>query len=142
MNKRGVVQWLWVALLGFVFLWVFTSVLDPWKIKVQDGSLLSKFTSEHETTNIVIQEKILTQTITEKVHLCNVMMPYIVPSDIQNQCIINGGTWTCTSEFVGCTNLPAPIITCGGPAYISAYYQCEQLGGSAYCDSTNLYCTY
>lgn len=83
-----------------------------------------------------------TNTEYVKVNLCNVMQPYIIPSDIANQCVLYGGDWSCTSTFVGCVDLPVAIVDCSGPAIYISTYQCQAMGGTAVCNPTNVYCAY
>lgn len=132
----------WMVLIIIVVaLLLFTSAFDGIQQKL-NGSLIS-FTSESHTSSNT--EKI-TETIynTEyvKPNLCNVLAPYILPSDVQNICVLNGGSWRCDSTFAGCYDLPIGIVDCSLATIHASTYQCQELGGTAICNPTNVYCTY
>lgn len=141
MNKRGAVQYIVILLFILAFLFIFTNIFDNFKSKLNDGSLLTNVISIN-TTKETRETIYNTQTITEKPNLCNVLGPYILPSGVQNECIISGGTWRCDSTFTGCSDLPLPIVDCSGPAITASTYQCQELGGVAVCKPTNIYCYY
>jgi hypothetical protein len=134
--------WGWL-IISFVFLLLFTSALDKFKIKVQEGSLLSNLATTHETTNTIYKTETIHDTEYVKPNLCNLLQVYIVPSDSDVWCIANGGDWRCDATFAGCTNVDPPaFIDCTGPAFTASTYQCTTVGGTAHCDTQNAYCTY
>lgn len=131
-----------ILFLVFVVLLLFTHVLDPLKIRVQEGSLLSNLAPTHETTNTIYNTETIHDTEYVKPNLCNLLAVYITPSHSDDWCVANGGTWRCDSTFAGCTNVPVAIIDCSGPAFTASTYQCQTVGGTAHCDIHNAYCSY
>jgi hypothetical protein len=141
MNKKGFTnpQILGAIILILVFLFLFTDI----RYRVQEGSLLSNFATEHETTNTIYKTETIHDTVYVKPNLCNLMEVYIIPGHSDDWCIANGGDWRCDSTFAGCTNVDPPaFIDCTGPAFTASTYQCTTVGGTAHCDMQNAYCTY
>lgn len=132
MNKKGFGIYEFLILLVIIGVLVYLLVINS----QQEGSLLNRIVNSDGQTQIIKE----TETI--KINLCNVMQPYIIASGINDDCIAYGGEWTCKSDYVGCSNIPTPVVTCSGPAMTSAIYQCEQMGGEGVCNPTNFYCAY
>lgn len=136
MNKKGALQFITIVIVALILIAIILLVRNYQRT---GNPLANSITYISESSTATITN---TDTHYLKHDLCNVMQPYILPSGIQNECTINGGSWVCNDVFVGCKNLPVAIVTCSGPMITTAIYQCEQLGGDAVCNPTNLYCTY
>lgn len=59
---------------------------------------------------------------------------------IETACGFAGGTWVLEKNIVGCKNILFYLDYCSNSSIVSAFNECERIGGTAVCNSTNIYC--
>jgi len=98
----------------------------------------------NESINIQEQESASPNSqdifIESNINLCSLLTPYVVLFNLQNQCNLNGGTWTCGENNIGCYSMTNPILDCDLLPVQTALSQCRSADGNAYCDPQNIYC--
>ena len=73
-------------------------------------------------------------------NLAELFTPWLLATDAENLCVLNGGTFVFQPENVGCYGVGK--LDCGTADAVMARTQCEATGATWTCSPTQLTCAY
>jgi hypothetical protein len=89
----------------------------------------------------IIQGSNQPASVTHTANLCQLFMPYFIQNGFNGCLIDKQGMWSCTADYVGCTNARV-AIDCTGPMMQVASVQCTAAGAQSICDVSQAVCKY
>ncbi|MCK5022836.1 MAG: hypothetical protein KAS04_01550 [Candidatus Aenigmarchaeota archaeon] len=69
-----------------------------------------------------------------------IMLPYIVATDIEDNCVALNGTWHYDDDYTGCQGVP--VSDCDNALAVTAMVQCLEVGAEWTCGDDGIYCKY